>query len=111
MVRIKLKYVVEDVDRHGNVRLYVRTPGQPKVRLRTAPGSEVFMREYQSALAGLTDRPRQAREAARGSFRHLCISYYRSAAFTRLDLSTQSWQRRALDRICEQHADKPVAMV
>jgi integrase/recombinase XerD len=111
MVRIRLKYVVEDVDRHGNVRRYLRLPGQPKVRLRGAPGTKEFMDQYDAALAGRADRPRQAREAACGSFRRLCISYYGSAAFTRLDPSTQAWQRRALDRISERHADKPVAMM
>jgi hypothetical protein len=50
MVKIKLKYLVEDKDRHGNVRLYVRLPGKPKVRLRGIPGSEEFMTAYHAAL-------------------------------------------------------------
>ncbi len=30
MAMIKLKYMIEDIDRHGNVRRYVRMPGHPK---------------------------------------------------------------------------------
>lgn len=33
MVSVKVKYVVEDKDRHGNVRLYYRRKGHPKIRL------------------------------------------------------------------------------
>ena len=32
-MNFRLKYVVEDTDRHGNVRLYFRRGGQ-KIRLR-----------------------------------------------------------------------------
>ena len=111
MTSIRLKYVIEDIDRHGNVRRYVRMPGRSKVRLRSQPGTKQFMEDYGTAIASHTEQPRQAGEAARGSFRHLCIAYFGSAAFTRLDPSTQAWQRRALDLICERHAEKPVALM
>jgi integrase/recombinase XerD len=111
MVTIRLKYLAEDRDRHGNTRWYVRLPGRPKIRIRAAPGTREFMDQYAAAAAGQADRPRLPREAARGSFRRLCISYYGSAAFGRLDPSTQSWQRRALDRLAQQHGDKPVALM
>jgi integrase/recombinase XerD len=110
-MKIRLRYLSEDIDRYGNVRCYVRLPGRPKVRLRSMPGTEDFMREYHAALAASETSPRQTRSVARGSFRYVCIAYFGSSAFTRLDPSTQSWQRRALDRICEQNGDKPVAML
>jgi integrase/recombinase XerD len=56
-------------------------------------------------------QPRQADEAKRGSFRYLCIRYYSSAGFKALDISTRSWQRRALDEIAQEHGAKPVAMM
>ena len=111
MVQIRLRYLVEDVDRHGNVRRYVRISGHPKVRLRGMPGSEEFMSGYHAALANKTKMPRQARAATRGSFRYVCQAYYASASFKTLDSSTQSWRRRALDAICEEHADKPIALM
>ena len=50
-MRLSLKYICEDVDRHGNVRCYVRVPGKKKVRLRALPGTPEFMDEYQAAIA------------------------------------------------------------
>ena len=84
-MRVRLKYVSEDLDRHGNVRCYVRAPGKRKVRIRALPGTSEFMEEYQAAIATVGDAlPRQANEAKRGSFRYLCIRYYSSVAFKAL---------------------------
>jgi integrase/recombinase XerD len=111
-MRVQLKYVCEDFDRHGNVRCYVRVPGKRKIRLRALPGTKEFMEEYQSAIAEVkSDRPRQTDEAKRGSFRYLCIRYYSSAGFKALDISTRNWQRRALDEISQEHGAKPVALM
>jgi integrase/recombinase XerD len=111
MSKIRLKYLVQDVDRHGNVRSYVRLPGRRKVRVRGLLGSQEFMAAYHAALAGTDaeEKRRQYRSAATGSFGYLCLMYYASATFRRLDPATQSWRRRALDLICEKHADKPIA--
>ena len=49
---IELKYLIEDVDRHGNVRLYLRRHGR-KIRLHEPPGSQAFMAAYRAALAEL----------------------------------------------------------
>lgn len=103
-MRIRLKYVSEDVDRHGNPRCYLRMPGRPKVRLRSMPGTPEFMLEYQEALSGssATKPLRPSREASqRGTFRHLCVQYFKSGEYSGLDVSTRNWQRRALERICE----------
>jgi integrase len=112
MTSIRLKYVTTDLDVNGNVRHYFRRPGQRKIRLRGLPGSEQFMQAYQAALAGeLNALPRKIAPPPRGSFRALCIAYYGSAKFRRLDHSTQSWQRRSLDAIAVQHGEKPVAQL
>src|SRR4051812_16383826 len=110
-MQIRLKYLVEDVDRHGNIRLYVRAPGRRKVRIKAPFGTDEFMAAYNAAVSDHVTAPRQAREARSGSFRHLCVSYYSSPTFKRLDQSTQSWRRRSLDSICEEHADKPVPLL
>ena len=111
-MRVRLKYLSEDTDRHGNVRCYVRLPGKKKIRMRALPGTPDFMTEYQEAISlAKTDQPRQASEAKRGSFRYLCIQYFTSAQYKALDISTRNWQRRALDAICKDHAAKPVAMM
>ncbi|MCW1996601.1 tyrosine-type recombinase/integrase [Bradyrhizobium diazoefficiens] len=109
-MRVALKYICEDVDRHGNVRCYVRAPGKRKVRIRALPGTPEFMEEYQAAIATAAEAPlRQADEAKRGSFRHLCIRYYSSAIYKALDGSTRNWLRRALDEIAQEHGAKQVA--
>jgi site-specific recombinase XerD len=110
-MKIRLKHLVEDVDRHGNIRLYVRIAGRPKVRIREIYPSDEFMAAYHAAIADANNRQRQAKSAQRGSFRHLCQLYYAGNAFMSLDTSTQSWIRHHLDGICEKHADKPVTMM
>ena len=45
-MQMRFKYLVEDVDRHGNVRIYVRVPGRRKVRLRAKFGTDEFLAAY-----------------------------------------------------------------
>jgi integrase/recombinase XerD len=111
MVKIRLRYVVEDTDRHGNPRLYFRRKGERKVRLPGLPGSEEFMAAYKAALLASGEKRPQSARPARGSFGHLCLTYYCSATFRALDGSTQSWRRRALDAVCERHGTKPVSLM
>ena len=48
---IDLKFLIEDTDRHGTVRVYVRHHGR-KTRIRETPGTDEFMAAYRAALAG-----------------------------------------------------------
>jgi integrase/recombinase XerD len=110
-MQLRFKYLLEDRDRFGNIRIYVRVPGRRKVRLRTKFGTDEFLAAYTAAVNEHIAAPRQARTAKAGSFRHLCIHYYQSATFLTLDPATQSWRKRSLDSICGKHADKPVALM
>jgi integrase len=110
-MQMRFRYLVEDRDRRGNIRLYVRVPGRRKVRIKFPFGTDEFITAYNAAVSDHVAAPRQAGEAKPGSFRYLCVLYYSSPAFNRYDKSTQSWRRRALDAICEKHADKPVALL
>lgn len=110
-MQIRLKHLVEDRDRHGNIRLYVRVPGRPKVRIKAPFGTDEFIAAYNAAVSDHVMAPRQTRDAKLGSFRHLCVLYYGSPIFERFDRATQAWRRRALDAICEKHGDKPVALL
>jgi integrase/recombinase XerD len=111
-MNIKLKHLVEDVDRHGNPRIYVRIKGRPKVRIREMPGTAKFMSAYQAAVAQSpsADADKHHYSPAKGTFGHACLAYYASPTFKALDIKTQRWRRRALDLICEEHGGKPVAM-
>jgi hypothetical protein len=108
-MQVRFKHLVEDRDRHGNVRVHVRVPGRRKVRIKAPFGTDEFIAAYNAAVSEHVSAPPQARAAKAGSFRHACVLYYASATFKRLDPATQSWRRRALDSMCENHADKPVA--
>ncbi len=46
-----LKYVGADVDRHDNVRVFVRRDGR-KARIRDWSSLEAFMSEYRALLSG-----------------------------------------------------------
>ena len=108
----RLKFLTEDTDRHGNVRLYVRKTGEKKIRLRETPGTKAFLEEYWNAVKGKKQLPPKAARRAsldKGSLRWLCVQYYQSAPYTQLTERTRYVRRRILDRICETDGDKPYA--
>lgn len=109
-MKIGLRYVVEDVDRHGNVRLYFRRRGKPKIRLPSPVGSPEFLAAYKAAMAGGTPTEvSPPRVAKAGSLRALCIDYFKSAQFRQLDPRTQKVRRVILDKFCQQdnYGDHP----
>ena len=110
MIKIKLKFLIEDVDRHGKVRLYVRLPGHQKIRIREIPGTSEFMTAYQNAITGIDFKNRRTKykSPAQGSFGYVCLAYYASGIFKALDVSTQKWRRRSLDEICKHHGDSRI---
>ncbi|MFA8388361.1 MAG: hypothetical protein ACEPO2_22315 [Pelagibaca sp.] len=111
---IRLKHVIEDTDRHGNVRIYLRRPGHLKVRLRSQPGTEDFIAEYRAAMMGATPRAPAGpleRRGSKGSFKWLCEQYYVSAEYQRLSDRTKYVRRGILDRICERNGSKPYALM
>lgn len=102
-MKVRIKYVVEDTDRHGNVRVYLRKRGQSKLRLPSPIGSPEFWREYQKAVSGAVRAPKPDLVAERkkqsGSFEWLCNQYYRSAVFQQLSPRTQGVRRGILQHI------------
>ena len=97
VVTLRLRFVVADRDRHGNVRYYFRRGGEMKVRLHGLPGSKEFMDVYQKALSGLEKSTAAGRPDKPGSFGHVCSLYYSSAVVWKLNVKTQIWRRRVLD--------------
>jgi len=107
------RFLVEDVDRHGNVRIYFRRKRQPKIRLREIPGTEAFDREYQRAF-GDDLKPMAARGNAvvtPGTMRWLCGQYYASAAFQSLAESTRKVRRGILEELCRRAGNFRYAMM
>lgn len=107
---VELKYTVEDQDRHGNVRIYVRPPGGRKVRLREPVGSQAFIEEHKAALLG-KPKPALAKyvPAAKGTIKWLVAQYYGCAEFQQLNARTQRVRRLILDKICDKQGDKRYA--
>jgi integrase len=105
MVDLRLKYLVEDRDRHGNKRIYFKRKGFAKVRLRGEVGSDEFMAAYAEALNGAraAAAPRlgeNARTAPRGSLRALTAAYVAAPEFTSLAPATRAKRRAWLEALC-----------
>ncbi|MGR3638738.1 tyrosine-type recombinase/integrase [Alterinioella nitratireducens] len=112
-MKFRLKYVVEDVDRHGNVRLYYRRNGQ-KIRLRGPAGSPEFLADYRAAADGPKEvKTDKAGRVVPKSFKWLCVQYFKSAMYQELDPRTQKVRRSILERFCEHKGDgdKPFAQL
>jgi integrase len=92
---------VEDQDRHGNIRIYYRVKGRPKVRLRGTPWTPEFMAAYDDAMGG-------ARKPAKsgigvGTWRWLCTKYFAECAdYKRLDPRTRHVRRLVLEATFEE---------
>jgi integrase len=99
---MELKFVVEDVDRHGNVRIYYRHAGI-KVRLRETPGTPEFMAAYHAARSGAANAKQDRGPALAGTLRWLVERYYISAEFKGLSGSTRRVRRNLLDGFCAEH--------
>ena len=98
---------VEDKDRYGNIRIYLRQKGHPKVRLEGTPWSTAFMDAYDAAKRR-SDAPASARsaKAAAGSWRWICQRYFAEyAGFLMLTDKTRAAYRRTL----EGTFDEPIA--
>lgn len=113
-MQLRMKYVVEDTDRHGNVRIYYRRKGR-KVRLPGPIGSPEFLSAYKQAASNNppTKTPKQVGGVIPGSIKALCVEYYKSAAFNELAPRTQKNRRSILERFCQNRndGDKPFSVL
>jgi integrase len=105
MIHVRYRYVIEDRDRHGNVRRYFwRRPG-PKVRLHEEPGSEAFARRYRELLDGTAAATPSADALGRaepGTLRWLVQRYVASSAMRSLGASTRQVRRLILEHCCRE---------
>lgn len=97
----EFRYVTEDVDRHGNVRLYVRKPGKAKVRLYQMPGTDAFREEYQAALNAPVAPPRLAKSKP-ATIRWLSEQYQQAAPFKAMNEVSRKLRRAILESICDE---------
>lgn len=112
MIRHRLpKYVHRYKDRHGKWRTYLRLPKAARVALPEPIFSEEFWSAYHRGLKGDgAEKPSPAgQRSAPGSFDALIAAYYKSAAFTGLEKSTQRTYRSQLEPFRLEHGSKPVS--
>jgi integrase len=99
-----LKHITEDRDRNGNIRLYYRKRGQPKVRLREKPGTNAFLAEYELARSGKIPITKQELvrldHLTEGTFHWLCAQYYRSPEYLQLSDRTKKLRQSWLLKMC-----------
>lgn len=91
-VTLKRRHLYLEVDRWGNTRVYFRAGRGPRTRIRDPLGSEQFDQRYhellrQHAAGELRKPPSDAPKT--GTFKWLCIEYFKSVTFKQLDLRTQ----------------------
>jgi integrase len=109
----KLRHVYEDVDRHGNVRLYFwRGEGHRKIRLREVPGTPQFLRAYTAAhdadtlkAAAGSGFDQTIRLPKPGTWGWLCNEYLGSGEFKQLGHHTRRRRRQLLEHTW----DEPIA--
>src|SRR5437868_5055593 len=95
------RFIVEDVDRHGNVRVYFRRKGQPKIRLFEMPGTAAFDAEYQRAFNGEVKLPSASQHTVwmPGTLGWLCgitpLPFFRRSTKARGKPGAGSWRRSA----------------
>jgi len=104
-----LKYLVADFDQRGNVRIYVRIKGRPKVRISEEPFDlhgvirDAFISAYQRAISGEPTKPHEDKltPLKEGTFYWLLQQYFNSARFRNFDQATQTDKRSVLDRFAK----------
>lgn len=99
---IALRYITEEWDRHGNIRVYFRKRGK-RIRIREQWGSQEFMAEYRRLLISQTPKE-QATSNQRDTLRWLIQQYYASPKFKALVKHENV--RRILDSISLAHGHR-----
>ena len=108
MATIELRYLQRDTSRHGQLRLYVRRKGRPRIRLLVEGESDPnFMLAYVAALRGERWKPpvekdeKTLTKSSPGTLRAVCEAYYQSAEFRLLAERTRYVRRAQLEAICQ----------
>lgn len=99
----RLRYLIEDRDANGNLRRYIRVPGQKKVRVpdHLEKGTEEFALFYWNIRRGAAPVTSKAKP---GTFRWLVEKYYASQEFADLNEEYTAVERK-------RHLDPLVAKV
>ena len=100
---VKLRYVHEDEDRYGRVRIYFWRKGQPKIRIREEPGTPAFYERYrvlfEQSEAGVPPTiVKNSTKITEGTYRWLTVQFFASVEYQRLQERSQRVQRAILEK-------------
>lgn len=109
-LKLHFPYLLEDRDRHGNQRFYVRVAAggrDRKRRIREAPGTPEFMVAYTAAVEALKGAGRalalpEAKGRAHGSLGWLAAEYFGSAEFMGRDPQSRANRRGVIEGCLEE---------
>lgn len=105
----QFKFMGADVDRHDNVRAFVRRHGR-KRRIRDWSSLVAFIAEYRRLLDAPAE-PVKGKAPAPTSMRWLVERFYTSGEFSMMEASTRRTRRRMLDAFTGKHGTKPYAQL
>lgn len=110
VMEMDLPYLVEDTDRYGKRRIYVRR-FKKKIRIREQPGTVEFTQAYNDAIEQISasrrgTQPKKLTRAARGSLGWLAAKYFGSDEFQALDQKSQKTRRGVIES-CLKEPRKP----
>jgi hypothetical protein len=107
----KLPYAVPITGRDGKVRWYYRKRGEKDIRLPGLFGSPEFMTAYSGAVSTREPIEIGVKRAKAGSIASLVGLYLASAGFAALAPETRRTRRNIMERLREEHGDKPIALI
>jgi integrase len=97
-MKVRLRYLYSIPDRHGNERLYFwRGKGHPRIRIREPVASVAFAERYDALVQGTAIAAAKLQRARPRTWRWLCVQYFASPEFGRLEPTTKSLRRRILE--------------
>jgi integrase len=107
-MKIRLKYLSIERNRHGREVIYVigGTAPRRRIRIRESFGAPGFMASYEAAVAAL-ERPVEAgkfAEVRKGSLRWLAGRYFASPAFRNLDAKSQGVRMSVIESCLQEVA-------
>ena len=106
---LRLRYLIEDTDRYGVTRIYLRRKGHPKVRLKSDPHTPEFMTEYRAALDGAPQKASASNVVVPGSLRWLCVKYFRECPeYKSYSTKTRSLKKGQLEALYDTYGHIPI---
>lgn len=101
-----MPHLIQDQDRHGNKRFYVRknvAGKMKKIRLRQKEGTTEFINEYSDALNRLKEQNEQIRASrvSQDSLEWLVSQYFASMEFLSLKEATKVDKKSTLNRVVQ----------